>query len=916
MKDLLTFKERGKKPCFSWMEVFFQNGITKVDRDVYYNIADFLILEYGFKKVDTAKIKIIDPTSFSNDQYELGSLPLLTDVAVVKDGILILPKDSQSERRHLGHLVAIETESPDTYIVMNHTREAKVLYNMKDRLGMELNELTSAVGGLLRRNPANQRFYSVNELMDYLASSPDWEVFTAKGGEPLPRKWFNTCREIRTALANGGTVAKNKHGMYFYTYQAGSLTNQACEVLFLNLPVVDGIRHYSKAPYTNQSKIVWNIAEEFNEKNGLGYYSRQMYEAQKFFTLVNTREKLDALILDHIYPYHDNNKPCSYVSYLEQHYNVDEFKKRDEITLLEELMLYLMQKGFILEVDCVSSELLDSTTLNWTFIKVINSNTIEIKFSESQCRNPRQLKWIRTCISVNGRRYESIIGEPDADRDWQFKSSCYAPSLMKSKKSIDMFLKSMKDNEWEHTLVVSKRLMRFVARMLTKYNFNYWEKLPASISWGGSVALYSKNKLSHTVYDFDESLGRNEITAVACNKIKGLLDGNDFRNWSAPYLNNDASRPASQPIKITRLLAAMGITDNEIYKQFSTELKMRKDCDYTISELTDISSVYNLYHGYRGSLGSSCMKECDYFELYDQLAKHGKLTIAVMLDYSEDMIARALIWHEVDGLDQPLMDRIYSVNDVSEEAMKRYAIEKGYARKKYQSAREPAVTLPDGGDLDVCLTVSIPFDLSECRYMPYVDTFHYAHSDKNELSTHISGGGRWYPLNSTDGENPLDNCDYHYCNRCEDRFDLDDTGFTTTDGEHYCCSLCAENDDYRECDCHGDWEPIDNLTYMEDTGNWLCGAGVNSEDARECDRCHNWYENERLSEVFVGNYKEEDWCRECCDIHTAECNECSTFVESLELSCEGNCPSCQYEIDNEKGKGDDNEKGKGGDNEE
>ena len=166
-------------------------------------------------------------------------------------------------------------------------------------------------------------------------------------------------------------------------------------------------------------------------------------------------------------------------------------------------------------------------------------------------------------------------------------------------------------------------------------------------------------------------------------------------------------------------------TDAQI-EEFVNELKAVQDNLKEKIEMVsgdEISKWYkseNCYPG--GSLGSSCMVDKNYFDLYTQNPESVNLLI---MKSGEKIVARALVW-KLKTTDPQLgftyyMDRVYTVRDHQEKVMMAFAEKQGWSYRKsggcyerdiiYQGKKWPGVKM------------SVQIKKIKYKTYPYMDTF-------------------------------------------------------------------------------------------------------------------------------------------------------------------------------------------------
>ncbi len=361
--------------------------------------------------------------------------------------------------------------------------------------------------------------------------------------------------------------------------------------------------------------------------------------------------------------------------------------------------------------------------------------------------------------------------------------------------------------------------------------------------------LNSHSTPEYNFYDFSSN-DLSRVSGLSKNKFRG-------KNWKeiSEILEFRATNCTFN--RISKLLSLIGIKDNEIVKLVSTKLSVRNEkfSINNVKESKNVTSIYNMDHGDRGNISSSCMRGCDYFELYDKAAKDGDLIISYITE-GDVLKARALIWNKVtldNGKKISLMDRIYSANDFYERLMKDYAISKGHYIKKEQSAHNRYdIVSPLGIHERHSMEITLDFCVSELSSTPYVDTF--CMTDGGGFISNDSGD---YDLQDTSGDNPCNCTNYdHSCDRCGYEFDEgEDT--VHTDNYVYCCSDCAVDDNCFYCDHCNEWHDSSSERYVVQ-GTDLCQVGYEYHDCFYCDHCDDNFYGDNL-----GSCEDAVLCQDC-----------------------------------------------------
>jgi hypothetical protein len=180
-------------------------------------------------------------------------------------------------------------------------------------------------------------------------------------------------------------------------------------------------------------------------------------------------------------------------------------------------------------------------------------------------------------------------------------------------------------------------------------------------------------------------------------------------------------------IKIGKFIKrVLPTTTNEQIEDFVNELKAVQDNLKEKIEMVsgdEIAKWYkseNCYPG--GSLGSSCMLNKDFFDIYTQNPETVNLLI---MKSGDKIVARALVW-KLKTTDPQLgftyyMDRVYSVRDHQVKVMIAFAEKQGWAYRIPGGVYERGIIYQGKKHQDVKMSVQIK-KLKYEKY-PYMDTF-------------------------------------------------------------------------------------------------------------------------------------------------------------------------------------------------
>lgn len=180
-------------------------------------------------------------------------------------------------------------------------------------------------------------------------------------------------------------------------------------------------------------------------------------------------------------------------------------------------------------------------------------------------------------------------------------------------------------------------------------------------------------------------------------------------------------------IKIGKFIKkVLPATTNEQVEEFVNELKAVQDNLKEKIEMVsgdEIAKWYkseNCYPG--GSLGSSCMLNKDFFDIYTQNPESVNLLI---MKSGDKIVARALVW-KLKTVSPQLgftyyMDRVYAVKDHQEKVMMAFAEKQGWAYRVSGGVYQRDIIYQGKKHQDVKMSVQIK-KLKYEKY-PYMDTF-------------------------------------------------------------------------------------------------------------------------------------------------------------------------------------------------
>lgn len=244
------------------------------------------------------------------------------------------------------------------------------------------------------------------------------------------------------------------------------------------------------------------------------------------------------------------------------------------------------------------------------------------------------------------------------------------------------------------------------------------------------------------------------------------------------------------------------------------------------------------YHGEEGynPLWNSCMN--DRTDLVDFYLYVKDLEMVVLSDSKNKIMARALLWTDVDG--RKFLDRVYYIYDKDYHKFTNLAKENGWYYKK-RNISGGSTWILDGQEQKIQAKIEFPVDAigqledeySGFAKFPYVDSFYYL-DDKNGFLMNYEPSGSYYVLNDTDGQYEYYSGVYDvYGNRVEDE---DDYIFSKTQNG----LVSLYNSEHVQYDGFDDYI---HISYLEDPKN---GFVFNQEEGQ-------WYKKEDFDKIKSSN---------------------------------------------------------------
>lgn len=279
------------------------------------------------------------------------------------------------------------------------------------------------------------------------------------------------------------------------------------------------------------------------------------------------------------------------------------------------------------------------------------------------------------------------------------------------------------------------------------YSKEFIEINDALVSRNDIIGDISKNiALSlNTDVDFD-------INFIDPGNVEGLLKFGSYKSTINKNPDIDFENPNSEEVRnflkdFSKISGngnlRMGRFINILFPNKYTSIEIDKyikafysvmngEDDYTkIIEGEDIRKYYNSDSIFtnEGSLGKSCMRYYTCYNFFDIYVENpNKVKLLVLMDKETDMVkARALLWWVDDNsLFDVLMDRVYSIDDISTEKMVREAISNNWGYKTTNSHSQQKMISFNGKELYISQKVTLGKNKNgdySYRLYPYMDTF-------------------------------------------------------------------------------------------------------------------------------------------------------------------------------------------------
>lgn len=478
--------------------------------------------------------------------------------------------------------------------------------------------------------------------------------------------------------------------------------------------------------------------------------------------------------------------------------------------------------------------------------------------------------------------------------------------------------------------------------------------------------------LSHSLIDILENIdhplakflldahhGKDDLGDSYLDTIR---DKNDFVSYIGKSVPGEGetewTSKKRQSTKIGRLLRALLIkkgveVNDKAIEDFVNAFKIAHNKMFSDSEKTK----FELFHGdviaewyneskyymrpdgktHSISLYNSCMRydNCsDFFTIY---TKTPNVYLLALIDTeSNKLMARAIIWKDIKDFDDEsytFMDRVYSIDDETQNMMIDYAKTQGWVYKTEQSYTSQSFHTVDGSIRKLRFNIDLPKDIDWIEVKkPYMDTIKYLCSDGDGYyltnDSSISHTQMWNETNGSpnsicdrcDGDGTITcDCDegYYDCDDCDgdgekDCSNCDGTGKIDCpdcdEGKYECgecdgtargadCDTCnGEGEVYEECvDCKGK-----GVVLIDDPQLTIDGMGDKKQIEVKCKTCKG-----------AGKFNIEE-CDDCdgigyaacpyCEDGYCECSNCEDGVIECDMDeCDGSGKvRCDYCIEGRK----------------
>lgn len=230
-----------------------------------------------------------------------------------------------------------------------------------------------------------------------------------------------------------------------------------------------------------------------------------------------------------------------------------------------------------------------------------------------------------------------------------------------------------------------------------------------------------------------------DLDVSANTKIADILFQNDMNHLMNGRTDGDSGiyLKSRNSIKIGKLVNKIfkGTLKAQEVEKFvndfkASSIKSKEEIQLISGE--DIKYWYNSenYLSLSGTLGSSCMagKPGKFFNIYSENPNSCSLLIMTV---DGKLVSRGLVWKinsikgdgiKDDNRPEYFLDRVYAIEDYQIEKMRKFAIDKGWAVRKYNSGYE--ISYISWGKHSYQVSMSVKVKKSDYgNTYPYMDTF-------------------------------------------------------------------------------------------------------------------------------------------------------------------------------------------------
>lgn len=414
-------------------------------------------------------------------------------------------------------------------------------------------------------------------------------------------------------------------------------------------------------------------------------------------------------------------------------------------------------------------------------------------------------------------------------------------------------------------------------------------------------------KVDEVQYEESFRISETQLEAIAPPKWGNYFDlrgGNITFSRGKPELNEDGKwkRDGRQMCRSSKLVNYIIQEMDWSFLNYPDTVKTRmlnrlnelvslhvKGAEYMDIQISDkIGEIYNLPTAHHtGTLDDSCMRreadyECsNYAGTYDLFGEN--VSIAYVVNDDGELVARALLWHNViseDGnIEFNFMDRVYG----SENAIKFFidwAMENGYYVKEQQRYGYPTLVNADGDEIPHYTLQINHLERSDIPGTPFIDTFEFInfYHNRTVLSTNKISGD-YLGCHSCDGNVSC------ICENCgEVIYGTDEVCYVD---DSPCCEECVTwSDYYRQYILQNDSvysshvcsDILEREAVEVENVGWVPS---NDSDIVEVD-----------GRLYLTDDEDIFWCEECYDYHLA--SEMHDFDNRMV------CEECFYTLEQER----------------